>query len=322
MVRRQISFSILFLFLSVGVSPGQSNPDNVSARATVDKPNYLVGDYINYQIVVDCDTTAHLITPVLPDSMKGLVLIKTVPVAAKESEGDVNATFGFILSAYDSAQYVVPPVAVPYRMSGDTTVRYAYSNLVSFTVSKVKVDAQTGIKDVKTPLTIPLDWRWILLWVLIIVLLAAITFYVIRQYRKKKLQKSPARAAAAVPPHVTALNELHALEDKKLWQKGLVKEYHSSITEIIRRYFENRFSMPAMELPTSEAVEALRKREGTAGIIGTTHDFLSNADLVKFAKFTPLDSVNQEMLKQAYEIVNKTIPVPVANERKEVNDVR
>jgi hypothetical protein len=41
-------------------------------------------------------------------------------------------------------------------------------------------------------------------------------------------------------------------------------------------------------------------------LIDITGRFLENADLVKFAKFKPLPSVNDEMLKQAYEIVNRT----------------
>jgi exoribonuclease R len=35
---------------------------------------------------------------------------------------------------------------------------------------------------------------------------------------------------------------------------------------------------------------------------------LNNADLVKFAKFNPIASVNEEMMIQAKEIVNHTIP--------------
>ena len=110
------------------------------------------------------------------------------------------------------------------------------------------------------------------------------------------------------PPHVVALNALHALDGQMLWQQGRVKEYHSSITEIVRRYFEARFEMPAMELPTSDALDLLRQKTDSEPIIDTTHNFLTNADMVKFAKFTPLNSVNAEMMKQAVEIVNLTIP--------------
>jgi TRAP-type uncharacterized transport system substrate-binding protein len=34
--------------------------------------------------------------------------------------------------------------------------------------------------------------------------------------------------------------------------------------------------------------------------------FFNNADLVKFAKFQPMPSINEQMMKQAYEIVDTT----------------
>ncbi len=64
----------------------------------------------------------------------------------------------------------------------------------------------------------------------------------------------------------------------------------------------------------------LRKVNEAEIISDTTNRFLNNADLVKFAKFIPLDSVNEEMMVQAKEIVNKTIPVEKETvEQEEVN---
>ncbi|MCW8996874.1 MAG: hypothetical protein OQK77_13755, partial [Psychromonas sp.] len=94
----------------------------------------------------------------------------------------------------------------------------------------------------------------------------------------------------------------------QLWQKGKVKEYHSNITGIIRGYFEERFNLPALELTTAEQMQQLRNVSAAGNILETTNQFLNNADLVKFAKFNPLPSVNDEMMKQAKDIVTKTIP--------------
>ena len=97
------------------------------------------------------------------------------------------------------------------------------------------------------------------------------------------------------------------LEEKKLWQQNLVKEYHSEITEIIRQYFNNRFNVSALELTTSELLYELEHVPDAEKILGTTTGFLNNADLVKFAKFVPMSIVNEEMMKQAYDIVYSTI---------------
>ena len=78
--------------------------------------------------------------------------------------------------------------------------------------------------------------------------------------------------------------------------------------------------MPALELTTFESMSELRKVSEAEIIFETTNKFLNNADLVKFAKFIPLDSVNEEMMTQAKEIVNNTIPVEKETiEQEEVN---
>jgi hypothetical protein len=120
---------------------------------------------------------------------------------------------------------------------------------------------------------------------------------------------------------VRALTALDNLEREQLWQKGRVKEYHSNITGIIRGYFEERFNLPALELTTSEQMQQLKRVPSAEYILNTTNEFLNNADLVKFAKFIPLPSVNEAMMKQAKEIVNSTIikePVQIEEEVQSV----
>jgi hypothetical protein len=117
---------------------------------------------------------------------------------------------------------------------------------------------------------------------------------------------------------MTALNHL---EEEQLWQKGKVKEYHSNITGIIRGYFEERFNLPALELTTSEQMQQLRNVKAAEIILDETDKFLTNADLVKFAKFNPLPTVNDEMMKQAKNIVTKTIPKETVKVLEEVENV-
>ncbi|MFI5238050.1 MAG: hypothetical protein ACHQLA_08935, partial [Ignavibacteriales bacterium] len=106
-----------------------------------------------------------------------------------------------------------------------------------------------------------------------------------------------------------------------LWQKGMVKEYHSKITGIVRGYFEERFNLPALELTTSEQMQQLNKVSSAESILIITNEFLNNADLVKFAKFQPLPSVNETMMKQAKEIVTQTISMETVHVEEEVQSV-
>jgi len=307
--------SCVFFLLQITPAFSQS----IAAKASTDKSSYLVGDYVNYKIEVEYAKGLTVYPPNLADSLKDVSLIKTGKPVIQETNGAMSATYSYVLSGYDSMDVTIPQIPVLYRAAGDSALKSALTNSVSFTIRTVKVNLQEGIKDINPPQKIPLDWRWILLWVGVALLVIALIYYLYRRYKQKKLNVQAIPKVRIVPPYEAALNALHKLEEQRLWQKGQIKEYHSTITEIVRRYFESRFNMPALELPTSEAVELLKRQPGSEPIVETTYAFLSNADMVKFAKFVPLDTVNDEMMRQAYEIVKMTAPPQDGEKSEEKN---
>lgn len=294
---------ILIILLSAAES---SFTQDISAGASTDTTAYKVGDYIYLTIQINADKNISILGPAVSDTLAGMELISQQPPQKEVKNNRQMLSYRYTFSKYDSSNVTVPPIAVYFKTKGDTSERYISTNGVNFIVRPLKVNVKEDIKDVKEPLKIPLDWRWILFWVLIglIVLAAAYYFYI--RYRRKKAEFVPEKIIVKVPPHIAALNSLRTLREKQLWQKGYVKEYHSEITEIIRRYFEERFGLPALEMTSGEAIDELQKRRGTRTIIEDTQNFLSNADLVKFAKYQPLASVNEEMMQQAEKIVHKT----------------
>jgi hypothetical protein len=279
----------------------------ITAKAYVDSSSYAIGDYINLTVNVVHDKDISLSSPVVGDSTSDFDVIDSKPPVVQKKGNEFSTTYQFTLSKYDSGEVSIH-IPIYYTLKGDTTIKVAYTNPVSFVVKTLKVDLQKPIKDVKKPIKIPLNWKLIILIVLIILLILATAYYFYKKYKKKKQPQVVAKKIISRPPHVTALYELRALEEKQLWQKGMIKEYHTAITEIIRKYFHYQFFLPAMELTTTEVMDYLKKVEDAKPILDITLNFLSNADLVKFAKFKPMDSINEEMMKQAVAIVEKTKP--------------
>lgn len=294
-------FSFLFI-LNVSLSA-----QSISVLASVDSSDYLIGDYINYTLEVRADKNTEVTTPFIKDSLKQVEIIKELPPVVNEDQNIKSTTYGYIISYYDSASVTIPSIAVRFKSQGSEEEKLALSNPVTFTVHTVAVEPQADIKDVKEPLTIPLDWKFILIIALIVLFVVAVVYYLYRRYKKKKAEMPVKKKIIKIPAHVRALTALSNLENEKLWQKGAVKEYHSKITGIIRGYFEERFNLPALELTSSEQMEQLKKAPAAENILSITNEFLNNADLVKFAKFQPMPSVNEAMMNQAKEIVNKTI---------------
>ena len=312
---------IIFLFFVVIYLPSLF-AQGVSVRAFTDSSNYQVGDYINLIIQVEHNQNISISNPALSDSTSKIEIIKQESPEVENHEGNLITTFRYVISKYDSGDVTIPPIPVLYRVKGSQGLQTAYTNEVNFTVHTLKLLPGNQIKDVKAPVKIPLDWKDILLWVLAALVILAIAFYFYSRYKKKKMTEvKKVKKVIQKPPHVIALYELRALEQQQLWQKGMIKDYHSKITEIIRRYFQDQFYLPALELTTSEVMQYLKQVKRANIIIDITFDFLSNADLVKFAKFKPMASINEEMMRQATEIVEKTRPAPEKEITAEVSNV-
>jgi hypothetical protein len=112
-------------------------------------------------------------------------------------------------------------------------------------------------------------------------------------------------------PHEWALMELEKLRVKKLWQAGKIKDYHTEITDILRKYIEDRFHLMAMESTTAEILEDIENKtlvlKEYREILDKT---LSMADLVKFAKYLPLPEEHEKSMDYAIDFINSTNSTP------------
>ena len=294
---------------------------NITVSATTDTSIYKIGDYIKYQIEITHVKGVITYLPSVKDSIKTLEYIQTLPPEKKEVDNKVIERYNFIFSKYDSSQVTISSITIEYVDLGGSTRRSIKTNPITITVRTIPVNVQEDIRDVKEPMKLPLNWLLIGLIVLGIFALLVASYFIFQYYKKKNALKENIILEVKIPPHETALAKLLELEQKKLWQNGFVKQYHSEVTEIVRQYFEDRFNFRALEMTSAEILAVLSYMEEGKKIVGISDNFFSNADLVKFAKFEPMPKVNEEMMRQAYEIVNQTIPIPepqIVSEEKNV----
>ena len=286
------------------------NAQNISVSATTDTTIYKVGDFIKYQIEITHEKGIVVYLPSVKDSIKTLDFIQTLPAEKNEANNKVIERYRFIFSKYDSVQVTIPSVTIAYT-EWNSVKKNIKTNPITITVRTLPVNTQEDIRDIKEPLKLPLNWLLIGLIVFLIFALLVAAYFIYRYYKKKNALKENIQPEVKIPPHEVALTKLAELEQKKLWQNGLVKQFHSEVTEIVRQYFEDRFNFRALEMTSAEILAVLSFTEEGKKIVGTSENFFSNADLVKFAKFEPMPKINEEMMKQAYDIVNQTIPAPV-----------
>lgn len=142
------------------------------------------------------------------------------------------------------------------------------------------------IRDIKPPVYFPTNY---LLFIIIgiIVVLAAIVF--LGLFLKKTREK---RCKKPLPPektaHQIARESLAALSSENLPEAGRIKEYYFRLSDIIRRYIEDRFMIKAPEMTTEEFLFSLGDATWfSAGHKDLLKEFLNLCDIVKFAKYGP-----------------------------------
>ena len=278
-----------------------------SARATVDSSEYFIGDAIHVHVALTHPKGA---TPraVLGDTLGGFTVLERLPVT---EESDTSGTSEIVVSRYEAGSIVLPAIPYQYSFPGDSAARIVTTNPLALTIRAVAVDTTKDIRDLKPPLSIPISLLEILIYLGIAAAAIGAVYIGYRLWKRRGTKAAGGEVSAPPrPAHVIALEELAILKEKKLWQQGLIKQYYSEVTEILRRYIENRYQLKALEETTDEILKGLAGTGMSGDVLRALEKSLRKADLVKFAKAQPGIPEHEEIMAIAYDAVERTKVVP------------
>jgi len=330
MTLRFMKFKLILLLILAnitGYSQNSEQPQN--ATATLDTPMIMIGDHFTLQIDVEWVDSTFIQFPVFTDTLiKNIEILRDLPFDTIRGDAEnIIIRKRYLLTSFDSGYYHINPLPVTLRPKSDETYRI-YTNSLFLAVQTIHIDsAETRIADIKgtihTPLTFKEFVKEYLPIILIIIVVAILVLAII--YLIKKNKKPTVEQEIIVPKeeaHVIAFRDLDALSAKKLWQTGFVKNYYSDLSDIMRRYLENRYEMPAMESSTTEITEYLKSNKFIdKELRSKLQEFLETADLVKFAKFEPIASEHLKYLEQSYAFVLKTKVVEEVEQEKDKDEL-
>src|SRR5206468_3361815 len=120
----------------------------------------------------------------------------------------------------------------------------------------------TVLSDIKPPAEIPVPWPWRTIGLLAFFAagLAAALYGTARWFTRPR--PAPPRPEDLLPPGVTpdvwARGELARILASGLREAGRHRELHIELADVVRRYVELRFRIPALERTTSEIGEEMR----------------------------------------------------------------
>ena len=177
-------------------------------------------------------------------------------------------------------------------------------SLVFASLLLVSQQAQAQLRDVKPPVDYPSLLPMILLVVCLV--LGALGIYCLirrlRSFPNANNLKKPS-------PWQKAKNQLEALAQEELLQQGKLNEYYSRLSDSLRRYIEERFSIRAPEMTTEEFLVHL---QSSSDLLAEQKEaltkFLRSCDMVKFAKYHPDPSEAKQSYELALAFIEETIP--------------
>ena len=304
---KKLIFSIFIYISIISSSFGQ----DVNVKSSFDSTKIYIGDQVKFSITVEKPSGLNLSIPVFRDTLcKNIDIISGPRIDSTSLQnGRTKIIEKYLITSFDSGRYQVSPVYVEAKNEGG--IKRYYSDYSILDVLRVKIapaDTTAKIFDIIKPYKAPVTLGEMLPWILIIILAGVIAYAIIRFLRK--LKKSENGTEAYIPPepaHVIAFRELERLKNEELWQKGEIKKYYTTLTEILRQYLENRFRVYSLELTTGETLEALVKTGFKRnGSYNDLRSVLYGADLVKFAKYNPVPEENETHYQNSWNFVLAT----------------
>lgn len=271
----------------------------VSFEATVNRDTLTLGDplLLNLRIRRESGDAVALVQN--EDFLAPFEVLRQVPSTVREAPGGgVEETLAFEIAVYSLGAIEVPSLVLQVRTAAGDSGLVA-SEPIPVVVRGVMPAGMTDIRDVKPPVDVEAripEWFWLAVAVLAGLVAAAIWFWYRR--RRKPVVDPP-------PPPVHWPGEVEKILRMQLLENGEYKRYYSLLSEVMRRYLEDRVRVDAMERTTHELAHDLKRVPVGNSEISALEGLLSEADLVKFAKLRPDDEVAAKAAETVLDLMRR-----------------
>lgn len=273
--------------------------------AKVDSAHIMIGDHLNlYLKILGTDGVVNPRADLSPiDTAQAFELVKEGEWEKIVEDDKSIFQKQLTITSFDSGYYFIPSIKVQFN-NGNKKVGQN-TQKIQLAVLTPQIDS-LQIRTIKNIVAEPVslaDYMPLILSVLGFLLLCLIGYFMYKRIQNKPVEEV---YVAPKPPHEIALNKLKTLSEKELWQKGMLKEYQSELTYIVREYLEKRYNIQALESTTAEIIRELKNEDISEEHKTQLSDMFRMADMVKFAKATPPIDTQSRLLNEAESFVKNT----------------
>ncbi len=293
--------------------------DTLRLRVEADRGSIRLGDPLRLLVVLDAPLGSEVTLPGPEAALGPFTLLERRLLAPDTLAPDlVRHAAELTVTAFTLDEATLPPLVAQVR-GREGTIRTAVSDSLTLGITSVLPDTagvdSLDIRPLKAQVELPGAGRRRLLFALVALFLALLALLAVLWIRRRRRRAAPALAPVSDlrPPDVIALAELSALGAMGLAHAGRMKEHYTRLTAILRSYLERRFAFPAVDLTTAEILAAFAGRASAgdaarspAEVHAELERLLSQADLVKFARYKPPAAVAEGEVERAADFVRAT----------------
>ena len=280
----------------------------VAATLSLAPPEPRLGDRLVLTLVVTAKDGVTVEMPAFGDALGRFAIVDFTPREEVVDDG-VRLSQRYTLQAPMSGRQRIPRLRVEFLDERDPDAvvrpRELLTDELAFDVASVLPEGQS--LDELRPLRAALaelegpwlqrHWPWIAVGTVALGVLAAGVAW----WRRR------AEERARLTAFDRALARLDRLERQGLPSEAAADAWYVELSDIVRRYIEERFALRAPELTTEEFLaEAGRSADLSVAHRDLLSDFLATCDRVKFARYSPGDDESREALAVARRFLDET----------------
>ena len=281
-----------------------------SIGVKADRDHILIGEPLQYELLVNLPAPGYAINFKFPDSVAHFdVLDNKIFDTVSDNGGAFLVHKKITLTSFDSGAWHIPSFEVLVERPGQSKQFFTDSILVN--VGYSPADSTGELRDIKPVIEVTVtDYFWY--YVAAAILLGLIVAWLVYLFIKNRQRRPRPIFNSPLTPYDEAMKALQGLTQYNLEDPAQVKEYHTLLAEIFKRYYSRKQGKNMTNKTTGDTLISLKEHYEDAGLVSTLAEALRCADAAKFAKYIPGTSESAQshaQVKAAIEQIEK-IPSP------------
>lgn len=242
--------------------------------------------------------------PSFQDSLASFEILKTGDLIEEQNGGVKLISQNLWVTSFDTGYSFIPPITVH---SGDKEFS---SQAIGIAVFLPKIEEEGEYNDIKAPEAPPIEWLLIIGIILVLLLLGFIILRLLR-YVKRAKSKVELPPIESLTPYEYAKKQLEQLVVHELWQKGQVKQYYSSLSNIVRLFMERQFGLHALESTADEVSILLEELKLQPELMSQMQQLMGLSVMVIYAKQEPTEADHRSSLNCVERFIENYRPTEI-----------